>query len=80
MGNIKPYAILLKAVKMGGKNFGELLVIHQIPQSFLLATFLPYGVHLIWRYSRNSPNHQIKATAKYTTYMVYYYFVAIRFL
>ena len=28
------------------------------------------GVHLIWQYSCNSPNHQIKATAKYTTYTV----------
>ena len=26
------------------------------------------GVHLIWQYSRNSPNRQIKATAKYTVY------------
>ena len=29
------------------------------------------GVHLIWRYLLDSPNYQIKATAKYTTYMVY---------
>ena len=29
------------------------------------------GVHLIQRYIRDSPNCQIKATAKYTTYMVY---------
>ena len=29
------------------------------------------GVHLIWRYIHDSPNHQIKATAKYTTYTVY---------
>ena len=28
------------------------------------------GVHLIWRYSRNSPNRQIKATAKHITYTV----------
>ena len=28
------------------------------------------GVHLIWRYLRDSPNFQIKATANYTTYTV----------
>ena len=28
------------------------------------------GVHLIWQYIHDSPNRQIKATAKYTTYMV----------
>ena len=36
MGNLKPYVILLKAVKIGEKNFGELLAICQIRQSFLL--------------------------------------------
>ena len=39
MCNLKPYAILLKAVKIGEKNFGELLVICQICQSFLLPMF-----------------------------------------
>ena len=29
------------------------------------------GVHLIWQYLHDSPNRQIKATAKYTTYMVH---------
>ena len=28
------------------------------------------GIHLIWQYLHDSPNRQIKATAKYTTYMV----------
>ena len=28
------------------------------------------GVHLIWQNLCDSPNHQIKATAKYTTYTV----------
>ena len=28
------------------------------------------GVHLIWQYLRDSPNRQIKATAKYTMYTV----------
>ena len=27
------------------------------------------GVHLVWRYLRDSPSRQIKATAKYTTYV-----------
>ena len=36
MGNGKSYTILLKAMKIGKKNFGELLVIHQ---SFLPPTF-----------------------------------------
>ena len=35
MGNWKSYTILLKAVKIGKKNFGKLLVIHQ---SFLPPT------------------------------------------
>ena len=35
--NILPYTILLKAVKIGEKNFGELLVICQIRQSFFTA-------------------------------------------
>ena len=39
MGNVKPYAILLKAVKIGEKNFGELLVIRQVRKSFLPPTF-----------------------------------------
>ena len=30
-------------------------------------------VHLIWRYSRDSPNCQTKTTAKYTTYTVCMY-------
>ena len=33
-------------------------------------TYSLNGVHLIWRYIRDSPNRQIKATAKYTTYTV----------
>ena len=28
------------------------------------------GVHLIWQNLRHLPNRRIKATAKYTTYMV----------
>ena len=28
------------------------------------------GIHLIWRYLRDSPNHQIKASTKYTMYTV----------
>ena len=28
------------------------------------------GVHLIWRYVHDSPNRQIKVTAKYTMYIV----------
>ena len=47
MGNLKPYAILLKAVKIGKNNFGELLVIRQICQSFLPPMFLPYGIRLL---------------------------------
>ena len=39
IGIVKPYAILLKAVKIGEKIFGELLVICQICQSFLLPMF-----------------------------------------
>ena len=31
------------------------------------------GVHLIWRYSHDLSNRQIKATAKYTMYMVLSY-------
>ena len=34
-----PYVILFKAVKIGEKNFGKLLVIHQIRQSFLPPLF-----------------------------------------
>ena len=29
------------------------------------------GVHLIWQYLHDSPNRQIKATAKYTMYMAH---------
>ena len=36
----RPYAILLKAVKIGEKNFGELLVIHQIRQKFFTTNIL----------------------------------------
>ena len=39
MGNLKPYAILLKAVKIGEKNLGELLVIRQICQIFYCQCF-----------------------------------------
>ena len=39
MDNLKPYAILLKAVKIDEKNFGKLLVICLIRQSFLSPTF-----------------------------------------
>ena len=28
------------------------------------------GIHIIWQYLRHSPNCQIKATTKYTTYKV----------
>ena len=27
------------------------------------------GMHLFWRYLRDSPSHQIKATTKYTMYV-----------
>ena len=32
---------------------------------------MAYIKFLIWRYLRDLPNRQIKATAKYTTYTVY---------
>ena len=47
MGNLKPYAILLKAVKIGEKYFGKLLVIHQIRQSFLLPMFFTICLYSI---------------------------------
>ena len=31
------------------------------------------GIHLIWQYLRDLPNRQIKATTKYTKYMIYTY-------
>ena len=36
------------------------------------------GTHLIWQYLRASPNRQIKATIKYTTYTVFSVFYLLK--
>ena len=52
MDNLKPYAILLKAVKIDEKNFGELLVIRLIRRSFLPPTFFTIRYFFLLRKKR----------------------------
>ena len=53
--------MLLASVLIGGFEYCMDIVIHAYSLN---------GIHLIWRYGRDSQNCQIKATAKYTMYMV----------
>ena len=38
-----------------------------------IRTYSLNGIHLIWRYSHDSPNHKIKTTTKYSLVNGHYY-------
>ena len=67
IGELNIWQFALK-IQLAGLLFGSFEYCMERNPCFILN-----GVQLIWRYLRDSPNRQIKATAKYTTYTVYHF-------